>query len=369
MPFGSEGVEAGLGLALSGGGFRATLFHIGTCWRLIELGILPQLTRVSSVSGGSVFAGVLASQWTDVAKDPTPKSYQDLVVAPLRAFCRMQIDTLSIGEGLLSPLKSASDEVAEKYSQFLFRGSLNQLVDAPAFVFNATNLQTGRSFRFSKPYMGDYRIGLIRNPTLSLAQVVAASSAFPPFLSPVILDHPGHFEAVEGADLNGRPEYTDRIFLSDGGVYDNLGLETVWNRYQTVLVSDAGAPFGLDGTVATDWVKQTLRALDVATDQARALRKRALIDDFQRGARSGTYWGIDTRIANYQLPDAMPCVDQNVQPLAALRTRLNPFDDTEQEQLINWGYALCDAAIRKHAPQIVKTQAKPTWPCPGHPLG
>ena len=54
MPFGSEGVQAGIGLALSGGGFRATLFHIGSCWRLLELGVLPHLHCVSSVSGGSI---------------------------------------------------------------------------------------------------------------------------------------------------------------------------------------------------------------------------------------------------------------------------------------------------------------------------
>jgi hypothetical protein len=215
--------------------------------------------------------------------------------------------------------------------------------------------------------MGDYRIGLIRHPTLSLAKVVTASSAFPPFLSPVVIDNPGQFEAVEGADLNGKPEYTQHLYLSDGGVYDNLGLETVWNRYQTVLVSDAGAPFSIGDKVETDWVKQTLRALDVATDQSRALRKRALIDDFKRNVRSGTYWGIDTRIANYQLPTAMACADQIVRPLAKIRTRLNPFDDVEQEHLINWGYALCDAAVRTHAPQIVNIQAQPQWPCPNTP--
>jgi NTE family protein len=119
-------------------------------------------------------------------------------------------------------------------------------------------------------------------------------------------------------------------------VYDNLGLETVWNRYQTVLVSDAGAPFGIGDTVEADWVKQTLRALDVATDQARGLRKRSLVDDFKRNARSGTYCGIDTRIANHQFADALPCAEQTVQPLAKIRTRLNPFNDQEQEQLINW---------------------------------
>ena len=73
-----------------------------------------------------------------------------------------------------------------------------------------------------KPYMGDYRIGLVNSPRVPLARVIAASSAFPPFLSPVVLDNPGHFEPVEGADLNGKPEYTQRLYLADGGVYDNV---------------------------------------------------------------------------------------------------------------------------------------------------
>jgi NTE family protein len=368
MPFGSEGVTAGIGIALSGGGFRATLFHVGACWRLLELGVLRQINRISSVSGGSIFAGVLATSWDALCRDFSVGNYQKLVVDPLRRFCRMQIDTIAVGEGLLTPWKTTSDAVEAKYRDELFNISLDRIPDSPCFVFNATNLQTGRSFRFSKNYIGDYRIGLIRSPTTPLAKVVAASSAFPPFLSPVILDHPGQFEAVPGADLNGKAEYTERLYLSDGGVYDNLGLETVWNRCQTVLVSDAGAPFGVGDKVETEWVKQTLRALDVATDQARALRKRALIDDFKAKRRSGTYWGIETDIGNYGLPSALPCNDQVVKPLAHIRTRLNPFSDLEQEQLMNWGYALCDAAVRAHVPEIISTGAPPQWPCPGSPL-
>lgn len=367
MPFGSEGVEPGIALALSGGGFRATLFHIGSCWRLTELGILPKLTRVSSVSGGSIFAGVLAAAWERLIASPDIAHYQELVVDPLRAFCKQQINSVAIGEGLLTPWKSVSDVIAAKYQE-LFPIGLNQLPDTPTFVFNATNLQTGRDFRFSKTYMGDYLLGLIRTPSLPLAKAVAASSAFPPFLSPVILNSPGVFEAVNGAIYNGNPAYTARLFLTDGGVYDNLGLETVWNRCQTVLVSDAGAPFDAGATVETDWVKQTLRALSIATDQSRGLRKRAMIADFTNKARGGGYWGIATDIANYHLSDALPCNDALAKPLATIRTRLNPFSDVEQEQLINWGYALCDAAVRAHAPEIIGVQKAPAWPCPAHPL-
>jgi NTE family protein len=370
MPVGSEGVEDGTGLALSGGGFRAALFHLGSLWRLTELGLLHKVTRVASVSGGSITSGVLAVAWNEFARAPTVDTYKRLVVQPLRAFCRLQIDARAIGEGVFLPWKSAAESIEEKYSEHLFSITLDQLPETPRFVFNSTNLQTGRSFRFSKPYMGDYRIGLIEKPALPLARAIAASSAFPPFLSPVILDKPGTFRKVDGADLHGQPEYTQRIYLSDGGVYDNLGLETVWNRFRTVLVSDAGAPFSIGETVETDWIKQTIRALDVATDQARALRKRALIDDFKRKERVGAYWGIDTDIEDYELADAMPCRKSVVKPLASMRTRLNSFNDREQEQLINWGYALCDAALRRHAPELASGthQVAPQWPYPAHSL-
>src|SRR5437867_2725601 len=54
----------GIALCLSGGGYRAMLFHVGALWRLNDLGYLPKLNRVSSVSGGSITAGVLAMNWT-----------------------------------------------------------------------------------------------------------------------------------------------------------------------------------------------------------------------------------------------------------------------------------------------------------------
>ena len=148
------------------------------------------------------------------------------------------------------------------------------------------------SFRFSKPYAGDYRIGLIRDRTFPVALAVTASSAFPPFLSPVAIEmDPGAFQRVEGADLFDQVAYRERLLLTDGGAYDNLGLETVWNRYDTVLTSDAGAPFGLELDPETAWHSQVLRALDIATNQSRGLRKRVLVDEYTRGVAEGRVLG------------------------------------------------------------------------------
>lgn len=286
MPFGSEGMEPGIGLALSGGGFRATLFHIGSLWRLNELGYLPKLSRISSVSGGSITAGVLALHWKELTfQNGVATNLDEKVVKPLRKFCERDIDTRAIGEGAFLPWKSISGSVREEYEKHLFGNATLQdlqnnpgLQNNPLFVFNTTNFQTGNDFRFCKAYAGDYRLGLIPNPKFTLALTVTASSAFPPFLSPVVVEvDPAAFQPVRGADLHGRAEYCRTLYLTDGGVYDNLGLETVWNRYDTVLVSDAGAPLEVSGEVGTSWKDQALRAMDITTNQARGLRKRVVL--------------------------------------------------------------------------------------------
>lgn len=197
---------------------------------------------------------------------------------------------------------------------------------------------------------------------------MTASSAFPPVLSPAVLKtDPDSFTPADGADLCRNPDYCRKIYLTDGGVYDNLGLETVWNRYDTVLVSDAGAPMKVDDDVKTSWHGQAMRAMDIAINQSRALRKRALLGDFRQGVRKGTYWGIKTDIRDYGLPDALVCEPRKVLELAGIRTRLNSFSDEEQCMLINWGYALCDAGIRKYVLPGLPGPA-PRWPCPSHPL-
>ena len=373
MPFGSEPKEAGIGLALSGGGFRATLFHLGTLWRLVELGYLGKLKRISSVSGGSITSGMLAVRWQQLAQQNfSLDAFKNLVASKLRDFCARNVDAPAIGEGALLPWKSVSDAVEEEYREHLFGDALLSAIPGknPRFVFNATNFATGRSFRFSQPYAGDYLIGLIQNPTFRVSLAVTASSAFPPVLSPVVVKAKhSDFTKTDGADLFD-PAYHERLVLTDGGVYDNLGLETVWNRYDTVLVSDAGAPFGKTADVGKAWHEQAMRALDITTDQARGLRKRALIGDFEQGQRKGAYWGIMTDIADYQLNDALPCKLERTKKLAAMRTRLNKFNDEEQCDLINWGYAICDAAMRRYVLSAAeKAAAKtPQWPYPNYRL-
>ena len=136
--------------------------------------------------------------------------------------------------------------------------------------------------------------------------------------------------------------------MADGGVYDNLGLETAWKRFQTVLVSDAGAKMAAEGRPKSDWARQSLRVLDIIDNQVRSLRKRQLIDSYTSGQRQGAYWGISTDITNYHLANALTCPVDRTMELATVPTRLKRLDSVLQDRLINWGYAVTDAALRAH---------------------
>jgi len=104
-------------------------------------------------------------------------------------------------------------------------------------------------------------------------------------------------------------------------------------------VSDAGAPLRPTPSPASAWHAQALRAMDIAVEQDRALRKLRLIADFESGARGGAYWGITTKIADYCLPDTLNVAEAATRYLSSIRTRLDPFSEDEQERLINGGYA------------------------------
>src|SRR5688572_3875598 len=97
--------EPGVALCLSGGGYRAMLFHLGTLWRLNELGYLPVLKRISSVSGGSITAGVLGHRWSRLGFDAhnVAAHFVQEVVAPIRTLAGETIDRAAILTGIFTP--------------------------------------------------------------------------------------------------------------------------------------------------------------------------------------------------------------------------------------------------------------------------
>ena len=339
-------LEDTIGLCLSGGGYRAMLFHCGALWRLAQLDLLPSVSRISSVSGGSITSALLGLKWTTLQNTTHPlATLVEEVVTPLRRFAKTSIDISSVLKGVLLP-GTINEFVSRALAEHLFdMATLQDLPDEPRFIINATNVQSGSLWRFSKPYMRDYQVGEISRPNTSLAEAVAASAAFPPFLSPatLMLDD-DMFAPPEDEPLHKEP-YTSRVVLSDGGVYDNLGLETVWKRCKTVWVSDAGQKLVPEPTPSGNWLLHTRRILDIVDNQVRSLRKRQLFAAHGQNGRKVAYWGIRSDIANYPTR-SLECEFSRTIELANIPTGLSALSDELQERLINWGYAICDASLR-----------------------
>jgi NTE family protein len=364
-----------VGLALSGGGYRASLFGLGSLWRLNDAGLLGHIDRITSVSGGSILSGVLAHRWSRLNfVDGRAHNFDAEVAAPIEGFCSRTIDIAAGIKGLLMPFKSAGDFLIDRYAEDLFGdATLKDLPAAgagvPQFTFYATNLQTGRSFRLRQDKISDYMIGESTRVVVPLAKAVAASSAFPPVFSPIEL-------ATDPADWSdtgltmAHPEKLRRhVMLADGGIYDNMGLEALTGRGRTdiVLVSDAGAPFEIEEDPAEDYVRQLGRVRDILIDQTRALRKRWLVEEFECQRLHGAYWGVATDIDDYELGETLVRTNALTRSLDEVPTRLAAFDAQRQGHLINWGYALCDAALRKRT--ALPVPPAPGLPKPEWPLG
>ncbi len=257
----SGGGERKIGLALSGGGARAIAFHLGCLRALNQLGLLGRVAVLSTVSGGSVIGAYFHAHQGDfpsfeakirdvlaqgLVKSMRGKFFGMLGVKIIAAFVvvglvaawvaliKFLVNCLSLiaprsfsrhWERLdtSSPLHrfaSRTTLLEAALDDVLFKGAcLNDLPRQPHLVVNATELRTGSAFRFGTLESGSWRWGKLRGNAVSVAHAVAASAAYPLFLPA--------FDETLTFDKNG--ELKDaRVILTDGGIYDNLGLGCLW---------------------------------------------------------------------------------------------------------------------------------------------
>ncbi len=349
----------GIGLCLSGGGFRATLFHLGALRRINELGLISRLRTVSSVSGGSITAAALA---TALTRDARLAAWDTDIVAPLRAFTSADRRTGAIFARWLPWNWFRGDtgvrRLAAQYAAHLTPLRLIDLPRAPNFVLCATDMQFGVNWVFEGERIGDFKVGYMSPPPADwpLALGVAASSCFPPVFNPLRLNlAPAQFTGGMFPVGPKRNRLVRDMRLTDGGDYDNLGLEPVWKTHQVVLVSDGGAPFDVSEDQGLIWRLERYSA--ILGNQAHALRVRWLIASYQGRVFDGAYWGVTSSPARYGAgyPGYSKALATDV--IAKIRTDLDAFSDVEAAVLENHGYLLADAAVREHAQALVPANA------------
>jgi len=241
-------VRRGLALALSGGGFRATLFHLGALRRLNELGVLTSVDIITSVSGGSIMAACLA----DAMIASPPKKGAPLANFESLAAKVHDLTSYNLRHRIFfkktAPQnwgRSLPELVAKELEQRVTDKPLTALPASPEFVFCATDMVFGVNWIYTRDRAGDFQAGYSSTKLdgISIAHAAAASACFPPIFKPIeTLVDPASLKGglARGADAD---RCRKAIRLSDGGVYDNMGLEPAWKGVATLLVSDAGGPF------------------------------------------------------------------------------------------------------------------------------
>lgn len=146
--------------------------------------------------------------------------------------------------------------------------------------------------------------------------------------------------------------------LTDGGNYDNLGLEPVWKAAKYILVSDGGSTFDAEPDRSLIW--RLSRYTDILNNQVSALRRRWLISNFIEKVLEGTYWGFGSRVRSYEQDLNRGYPEQLVDDVISEgRTDLDAFSEAEAAVLENHGYMLADVAVNKHLPCLI---AKPSAP-------
>ncbi|HDS30055.1 MAG TPA: patatin-like phospholipase family protein, partial [Firmicutes bacterium] len=245
---GDDKHESSLALALSGGGFRATLFHLGSLTRLNELGILKKLQCVSSVSGGSIIGNLLGLRWNELGLDSSGRAmnFHDLIFHPIKKFCSLDIDLIPSLVNMASMLTGGvSQGLDSNFKKLYGESTLADLPDetnAPKFVTIGSNLQTTSRIYFSRSLLWDERLGLIHKPEFSISKIVSISTAFPPFLSPVVLiTDPNSWRKHESSDLFDKSALRKRMVLTDGGIHDPSAVTPLIDDFSNILVSDGSS--------------------------------------------------------------------------------------------------------------------------------
>lgn len=358
-----------LGLALSGGGFRATLYHLGVVRYLKDSGQLQQVTNIASVSGGSILAAHLVLNWDRYCGDDEQFSE---AAAEIVRFVKLDVRNRIVRRlPLQLPLRILAklgrrrvrnltpNAILENYYREFLYGDrcLYELPERPMLHILATNVSNGGLSVFNRNGVFIQQRNTASGPAFqhipgqlaSLPRVIGASSAFPGFFPPV---------EISAADLGVREGQYPTEWFTDGGVYDNLSIRAFsWLKSQnaqfdTILVSDAGKPFQILSDAALGVFGQSVRATDILWDRVWQLER----ENF--GQQPGFVFLPITEVVDLEEdPTALhPVVQAEVQ---SIRTDLDRFSDVEINALVQHGY---EVARKMHGQIRGDQSGKPTQP-------
>lgn len=275
-----------IGLALSGGGIRAIIFHLGVMQYLAENDLLENVTHISSVSGASMCIGLIYCN-NDLTF-PDSKTFLSTILPCLKdIILNKNLQSSSIADAIFNfDLFEKANVIAtslEKYWNIY--GDFSKLKNVPIWTINCTSYETGKNFHFSQEVIGDWAFGFMKNRDYPLSHAIASSAAFPFLIGTFAIDT-SMFQWCDIANNDITPP-SKTLNLWDGGVYDNLGLEPIYkmekdgyyaDNVNFCILSNAGRSISFENKDKLD----LLRIVDITTDQIAILRARNFKDFINR---------------------------------------------------------------------------------------
>ena len=287
-----------IGLAFSGGGYRAAAYHIGVLRTLHRLGILDKVDVISSVSGGSIIAAYFALHLSDGYDEFERSFIEKLQHSVVKKVYWTGIVTILIAVSLFLVLPFFisffanllflcvavvlfyyqyrvlpwNKFIEKQYSKHFFGDAkLKDLPERPLVAINATDVETGTLFTFSRAKMSCYKYAYAKEPTIfhgeefPVSKAVMASSCVPHLFPPVRVDECYQ----EGKKL-------PNVLLVDGGLYDNQGahkLTQINSSYYTeyCIVSDAGNTY-LTNEGSRNSLRLVLKTVNIMMNRIRSMQ-------------------------------------------------------------------------------------------------
>lgn len=291
-----------IGLALSGGGYRATVFHLGVLKYLAEKGLLKNIEFVSTVSGGSLVPGLIFNQ--SKMQWPDDQYFINSVLPEIKTLITkkpLQVSMIAMKIAMPWYIFFNGAKTLSYSLKFLLgiNKNLQDLPDKPRWIINSTAYQTGKNWRFEKRRMGDWVANYVFQPDVSISDAVAASCGYPVLVGPLILKSQRYNWHKVDRTTEQKTESTDpshnKYHLWDGALYENLGLEGIFKpdadrprkEIDTVIVADAGYSRLLyTSRTPFSWTK---RLLDIPLRQIHSLRTRKFWSQIKKDPSVGAY--------------------------------------------------------------------------------
>ncbi|MFW8589713.1 patatin-like phospholipase family protein [Glaciecola sp. 2405UD65-10] len=296
-----------IALALSGGGIRAMVFHLGALKYYAEQGLLENIKELSTVSGGSLIVGLIYKnnnyEW------PSSKQFLDTIYENIRStLCHCDIQRIAL-KSLFKPsnwrfIFSRANVLASVIeNSWGINVKLSDIKKHPIWSINGTTAETGRRFRFKQDTFGDYKIGYALSSTFSLSQALAVSAAFPGGIGPLAIESKRYsflkrvqWDAPQESAVKTDLPF-DVLHVYDGGIYDNLGTEPLFDsgkgetkrKADSIIVSDAGSPLQDGFLLKAINPFRLKRVLDICMEQTRALRVRSFMNYLLQDKNNGRY--------------------------------------------------------------------------------